>query len=689
MTTRQERFAAGKGRTPGKQPEFDNHRFGYLVYRRLKFAIALLVLVWLVLAARSLQIQVVMADRLRDRAGDQNKQIVSIPAARGEIFDRCGIPLAVNWHNESFYLYPDSQNIPLLAGSLSRLHGRTEREIKAELYNKLGQFIWLHRKADDRIAGEIRGWKVDGVYSMPEMTRVYPNGLAGRGVVGFVDTDNHGLAGVEFSCEKWLTGKKGETVLWRDGWGRKYPIDPLRVADPVSGCRVELTIDLNWQTVLEDELRQGVERYGARSGMAVLLDCRTGEILAISDATAGVDPAQESRKKSRVVTDVFEPGSSFKLVTFAAALSEGRVRPGDLFDGELGQARFSDRFLRDDKRHGLLTVADAFRVSSNIVTAKIANRVGGKVVHSWAKRFGFGAPTNVLLPGEQDGAVWDRRWSDYVTAAFSIGHGVSVTTLQLANAYATLANGGLLLRPYLVRSVTDAQGRVVYEGKPTVLRRVLSPDVAARLLAMARAVVTYGTAKPVNDPDFPLAGKTGTAEKPDLVAKRMIKNKYTASFVGFWPADNPRLLGAVVLDEPEPIHYGGYTAAPMLLNIFRRGSCTEEQPITRRPQLIAGVTPAGDTPQYASSRQAVGASIPPDSGRVSFWSLRQARIPKPDSTGNGTMPKLIGLTAREAVALLQQYGLEAALRGSGRVVQQAPDSGAVLGPGQLCELSLH
>jgi len=683
-------------RTGGRWPRgsagrarFDNQQFGQLVYRRLKVAVAAVVLVWGVLAGRTFFIQVVWADRLTEKARVQNEQVVAIPAPRGEICDRNGMALAVSWHNESFYTYPDTHNIALLAENLSLLFARPEEDLRRSLYNKREQFTWLVRQVDERTASRIRGWNIDDVYSMPEMTRAYTNGSTGRGVVGFVDTDNRGLAGIEYSCEKWLAGKEGTAVTWRDGLGRKYFIDPVRIVEPIPGCRVELTLDVGWQMVLQDELARGVEKYGARSGMAVLLDCRTGEVLAMADVFPDSNLSSDKVTKCRVVSDVFEPGSSFKLVTLATALSEGGLCPSDSFDAEMGKARFSKRYIHDEKEFGYLTLADAFRLSSNIVTGRIANLVGGETVRRWALRFGFGSRTGVMLPAEQRGSVPDHRWSEYVTAAFSIGHGVSVTTLQLANAYVSLANGGLLMKPYIVRLVTDARGGIVYQGKPTVLRRVMTPDVAARLLTMARSVVVDGTAKPVDDPDFPLAGKTGTAEKPDLNTGRMLKNKYIASFAGLWPADNPRLVGVVVLDEPQPIHYGGWTAAPILLNVFRRGSCANTHKTGQWPRLMASVAVVTETLVRSSPEEPVCAWIDSSDQGLSFWERRLVHAAGTDNFPEGIVPQVIGLTAREAVVILQNCGLDAAIKGRGRVIRQRPTAGSPCPPGLLCELALQ
>ncbi len=660
---------------------FENPEFGRLVLRRLKFALLAVMLFWTVLAVRTVFIQVVWADRYSRRAQGQNEQTMTIPAPRGEVLDRNGSKLAVNWHNQSFYAYPDTQNIARLTSCFANILDLPAKELRRDLYRQRGKFTWMLRQADDRTAEKIREYNVPGLKTMPEVTRAYTTGGAAQGVLGFVDTDNRGLGGIEYSCQQWLTGTDGKAVIWRDGLGRKYTIDPVRVSEPIPGCQVELTIDIGWQTLLEDELARGVSEYNAKSGMAVLLDCRTGEIIALADALTA-DETAAGRTKCRTVSDVFEPGSSFKLVTFAAALAEGQISPADSFDAEMGKARFSRRWIRDDKKHGYLTVADAFRVSSNIVTGRIANIIGGDVVRRWAMRFGFGARTGIMLPAEQRGSVPDRRWSEYVTAAFSIGHGVSVNTLQLANAYASLANGGLLMQPYLVSRVIDPDGKTVYERTPRVRHRVMSPQVAARLMEMARTVVTNGTASLINDPEFPIAGKTGTAEKPDLETGRMIKNKYMASFAGFWPADKPQLVGVVVLDEPEPIHYGGWTAAPILLNVFRRGSFADDPAGDPAPRLIA-YAEAAEMPTDFTSATGSPAAV------ESFWQGRRSRTKALNRWPTEEIPDLVGLTAREAVALLQARGLQAAVNGTGRVVKQKPAPGQNYRPGQLCQLSLR
>jgi cell division protein FtsI/penicillin-binding protein 2 len=347
----------------------------------------------------------------------------------------------------------------------------------------------------------------------------------------------------------------------------------------------------------------------------------------------------------------------------------------------MGRAHFSKRVIRDDKEHGFLSLSDAFRVSSNIVTGRLANAIGGATLHHWARRFGFGSATGLLLPAEQRGAVPRHRWSEYMTAAFAIGHGVSVTTVQLAAAYAALANGGLLMKPYLVRTITNPDGQVVYRRQSQVVRRVLTPVVAAEIMRMARRVVTDGTAQPVHDPEFPLAGKTGTAEKPDLATGRMLKNKYMASFAGMWPAHAPQLVGVIVLDEPEPIHYGGWTAAPILLNTFRRGSCAKKTNADLRPYLMATT----GTPEVPGIRHHQDHS----SQRLSFWQRRSGRIARAEQLSTGIMPDVRGLTAREAVTLIAGCGLETTVSGLGTVFRQIPASGTEISPGESCKLVLR
>ncbi len=646
-----------------------------------------IVMAWGILVARTFVIQVIWADRLASRAQNQIKRQVTIPAARGEMYDRQGRPVAINWHNTSAYAYPNETTIPEMLRLLPSIIGCSRSELRQKLYNSKGSYTWLVRQADDNLAAQLTSANIPGVLTLPEMTRAYPYGRVGAQCLGFVDTDNRGLAGVEYACEHWLSGKDGLAVLNRDGWGRQYRYDPICVSEPQAGRNLTLTLDIDWQMVVEEELSAGILEHGAQGGMAVIMDCQSGEILAMADEYLADRDERTQFVKSRVVSDVFEPGSSFKLVPFAAVFSEGPLCPVDSFDAEQGRARFSNRFIRDDKKFDWLTLTDAFRVSSNIVTGRMANVIGGERLRLWALRFGFGSRTGVLLPAEQKGSVPKHRWSEYMTAAFSIGHGVSVTTLQLATAYATLANGGLLVRPYVVKSVVAADGKVVYSRSPQVIRRVLSPDVAAMLLQMSCDVVTEGTAQEAFNADYRMAGKTGTAEKPDHATKTMVKNKYIASFVGFWPADNPRLVGAVVLDEPEPIHYGGWTAAPMLLNMFKRGSCSETHRGVTRPvaqQCSPMVKARGNTEAVSSpamtSVQQTGAS---------FWSRCQLAASAKAGERCLRMPDVTGCVARAAVARLTRAGLTVSVQGTGQVVRQDPQPGTDLELVQTCELVLQ
>jgi cell division protein FtsI (penicillin-binding protein 3) len=532
-----------------------------------------------------------------------------------------------------------------------------------------------------------------------------------------VNNDINGAAGLELAYDRALAGTDGEGVFLRDASGRRFSLDPVPVKRARPGSRLHLTLDWSSQSILSEELVAAVEKWRANSGMALLMDPHTGAILAMVD----YDPNSLGRKarKNRLVSDVMEPGSTFKLVAYAGALSDGAVTLDRRFDGGNGQGEFSGRTLHDDKRHGIITTAEAFIVSSNVATARIANLLPPGRLEFWVRRFGFGDSTGIDLPGESRGRIAAQKHTEFNIATLSIGHGVAVTPLQLATAYCAVANGGYLVRPHLLDAIETAEGRVI--PARTTGRRVLAPEVVHLMQKLMTGVVREGTAKVIWDPEYPIAGKTGTAEKPDLQTHRYDKSKYMATFVGFYPADKPRVLGLVILDEPKPVHYGGFTAGPVLLNAIRRGAAGNEQDLQPDDSAFPDRFPHGIEPDSQDdwARQLVAAVSP-------MISVMEARAELSDNPGasdpmasqvpvqsmssdNGwnrlvgtktskaevaapfveTWPDLTGKSLRVAVGELREIDATWDVLGAGAIVAQDPPAGSPIAEDRACRLTLR
>lgn len=545
--------------------------------RRRRVILVIAFFVWGAVWGRALQLQVLDDDQLRAVALQQSDRRVVLPARRGEIMDREGRLLAINVAARSYFAYPDSL-VPAseLAQRFAPLRGMNVRAVSRDWQERQNKFTWMIRRCSAEASEQIEGWELPGIFPTWEYERVYPHVLPGfSGPLGFVNDTMGGAAGLELFYNDLLQGKDGEGVFVTDATGRRFAVDPIAGHKPVPGAKLRLTIDARWQSILGEELMAAVETWKAKGGMGIIMNPHTGAILAMVD----VDPSRSEHSpilKSRLISDVFEPGSTFKLVPFAGALADGDLELNQYFDGGMGVGYFNGRPIKDDKKHGVISTEEAFVLSSNIVTGRIANRMEPGRLDFWVRRFGFGQKTGLDLPGESPGRIAQQQNSEFNIAQRSFGHGISVTPLQLACAYSVIANGGYLVQPHLLEAIENPDGTVT----PTPIKgeRILSPEVALIMKRFARGVVERGTAKAINDSVFTFAGKTGTAEKPDPVTKSYNKNKYMASFVGYYPADNPRIVGLVILDEPEPIHYGGLTSGPVLLNTVRRAASSGDLP---------------------------------------------------------------------------------------------------------------
>ncbi len=685
--------------------------------RRRRLLLVAGLCVWGAIWARAFYLQVINQTPLADMAGEQSDRTIRLPAPRGDIVDRRGRLLAVSVEKESFAAYPDREtSAQLLAAKFSPILGSPATSLAAAWGKRSGVFTPLARRCDQPTAQLIRSWKLPGIQASHEYDRVYPCVQTDvTDPIGFVNDAIDGASGLELSYDRVLSGADGEGVYLRDASGRRFSLDPVPVKPVRPGARLHLTLDWSSQSILSEELVAAVQKWRANSGMALLMDPHTGAILAMVD----YDPDGLGRKarKNRLVTDVMEPGSTFKLVAYAGALSDGLVDLNRRFDGGNGQGTFSGRVLHDDKRHGIVTTAEAFIVSSNVATARIANLMPPGRLEYWIRRFGFGDSTGVDLPGESRGHIARQKHTEINIATMSIGHGVAVTPLQLATAYSAVANGGYLVRPHLLDAVGTADGRFI--PSRTSGRRVLDPEVVHLMQKIMTGVVREGTAKVIWDPAYPIAGKTGTAEKPDLKTHRYDKSKYMATFVGFYPADKPRVLGLVILDEPKPIHYGGYTAAPVLLNAVRRGAAGDENDLMPDYQFDPGLLPTDSirdarddwarqlvavvAPSFMEARAETSASqmedeldaVPAADQSQGFevgWNRLVPTATVKSKTAVPfveTWPDLTGKSLRDAFGPLRDLGAKWEVSGAGTIVAQDPPAGTPMTEDRTCRLTLQ
>jgi len=534
---------------------------------RVKFLLTLSVLIWLSILARLVQIQVFSGPRYAKMAREQEKGQKVLVGSRGIIFDRNGEVLAQNIPAYSFFSYAES--LPSIGQLAAAFPGRFSEKEAREKKNRKG-FVWLARGLEKEEALRVGRKLTSRVYPLQEERRNYPFGPLGVDWLGFVDTDRNGLAGLELYYDSKLQGSSIRRPLLRDARGNLYSVEKEEAA-PRAGQSLVTTIDVNMQAVLEAELSLGVEKSKAEAGTGVFLDPKTGEILAMAYIPADRSNPRLTRQKNRLISDIYEPGSTFKVVTAAAALEEKKFGPASLIYAEKGVFKIGKHTIHDVHKYDWLTFEDALVKSSNIALAKIGLAVGGSGFYELARRFGFGEKSGIDLPGEVGG--WlpsEKSWKELELATNSYGYGVAVTPMQLVSAYATVANDGIRMKPYIIEEIQDENGKTVFRALAQEVDRVISKKTAETLRRFFSGVVDSGTGRAAQLEGIPVAGKTGTAKKPDPVTHRYTAGRYVASFVGFFPADSPRVVGFIALDEPKGLYYGGEVAAPIFKKVAEK-----------------------------------------------------------------------------------------------------------------------
>jgi cell division protein FtsI/penicillin-binding protein 2 len=516
---------------------------------------------------RAFWLQAVNGDAYAAMAVRQHRETVAVPAARGTIFDRNGEPLAIGEQAITVYANPRQVDRPrdLTLAAVEKL-GVDPAVVYPLLVDRSRGFVYVARKADPEKARALEELGFAGLGFYPEEKRTYPQGRVAAQALGYAGTDNRGLEGLERSLEPVLRGRPGSRTIVKDPYGRALDVVATRPETP--GRNVRLTIDHAIQSNAETVLQETVRRFGARAASALVMDPHTGAILAMAVApgfNANRFPTTRAdRRRNRAVTDTYEPGSTFKLVTVTAALQERVVTPQTPFRVS-SSIRVADRVIRDAYSHPTkrMTVREIVEYSSNVGTVTVAQRLGEGRLAGWVDRFGFGKPTGIDFPGESPGfALPLDQWSGSTIGTVPIGLGVAVTPLQMARAYAAIANGGRLVQPHLVERI---DGTAVERPRA---RRILSREVSRQVLSMLRGVVLEGTGTEAAIPGYSVAGKTGTTPKIEP-SGRYSTSRYVASFVGLVPAGKPRLVIMVMVDEPHGSIYGGVVAAPAFREIAR------------------------------------------------------------------------------------------------------------------------
>jgi cell division protein FtsI (penicillin-binding protein 3) len=666
-------------------------------------------------------VQIMESSEYQKKARRQYEYKVPVSAARGQILDRTGKPLATSLIVVSFAADPKIvADADTVAQVFATLFGRPKQSYLTRLKEK-SRFVWLERRVPMSVAKEISELHLAGVIEMKEVNRHYEN-LASQ-LIGFTDSENKGISGVEKQYDSLLAGHNGYMMMQRTATGRAFPAVGSASEESIAGATIDLTIDLDIQSIAEDELGRGIINSGSDAGMAMVMDVRTGEVLAMANAPDFNMNAPSTRTseavRNRAVTDVFEPGSTFKLVMASAATELGIVTPETKVDGTLsGKWKIKDRTITDHEPVGTTTFKQALAKSSNIVAAKTGLLIGKEKFYEYAHAFGFGQKTGVGLNGELPGSLKRvESWSGISLPWMAHGYEVLVTPLQMLTAYSALANDGIRMKPYIIKEMRDENGKTILKNKPVQVQRVLKSETAKVVRDYFQCVVDSGTGMPAAIDGISVGGKTGTAQ---LLTNGSYKSgKYVASFVGFFPVEKPVFAAIVMMVNPRNGYYGGTAAAPTFGRLGGRmvaalGDDYRNEVIrfaTRKEQKeklfldtvktvvvpnVCGLD-AGEAKQILrvhgldfkieteNKGVVMAQGIEPEK-RVAVWT----KVPLKFSETSKTVPSFVGLRADRAIYAAEQLGLKVEAVGTGnRVASQSLRVGMTAKPDAAMVLTLH
>jgi cell division protein FtsI (penicillin-binding protein 3) len=659
--------------------------------------VAALIGFWmLAVSARLVYLQVSQHEGLVNRARLQQQNALSTAPQRGELLDREGRELARSVQTVSLFIDPEGLKpadldctAEYLAGALNLKFSDLSTSFRKAL-DENRRFIWVARRLDVEVANNILQQKLPGLQSVLEPKRYYPNASLASHVLGFVGLDGEGLGGLEQSYDQKISGEPGRLYLEKDATGKPYQSFEIGAKQ---GQSIVLTIDQTIQFQTERALEAAVQRTHAKSGSVIVLDPRTGEILALANAPSfdpnNVSASRPEARSNWALQNIYEPGSTFKIVAFSAAIEKKLAKPDDLIDCQMGAITVAGRVVHDHKAFGTLTIAEALAKSSNVAAIKLGLRVGDQGMYDYITRFGFGSRTGIELPGETGGILRKvERWQPSSIGSIAMGQEVGVTPVQMVAAFGALANDGVRMTPHLIKEIRNSAGATVY--KPQIEeRRVVSASTAVALRGMLEGVTLNGTAKKAQLDGYSAAGKTGTAQKIDPKTKAYSSSKFVGSFVGFAPVSDPRVVIIVVMDEPAGAYHGGDVAAPIFREIAEQVlpglGATPDIEIKAAPEMIAQ---ADKNPEATEKlREALERNR----------EMRKSTLPTVEDNGGRTgevvyaatsnkailMPDLRGQSVRDVARTCAQLGLQIEARGEGKVLKQSPAAGSEVNTGQV------
>ena len=638
-----------------------------------------------VLVGRLFTIQITQHQKYSKIANRQQNKSVKIKAERGVIKDRNGVLLAYTKNDASLFVdtrMTNKKEKAKIAKRFASIFGKSESHYLKKL-NSANKNICMEKKASKDKILQLSDFIVSGYFQVEDYSRVYPYGSLASHVLGFADKKLNGVSGIEKQYNKYLTGRDGSKYIENDVQGRVVTIKDEYSIEPITGNSIELTINKNYQKILEEEVNKGLKKYKGESAIGIIMNPTTGEILALTNQP-DYDPANYSlysnlERRNRALTDTYEPGSTIKPIIMSILIEEDLTQEREVINTENGKYRVRGATIKDTHPYAHLTSSEIISHSSNVGIAKLSNRIDDNTFYRYLRNYGFGNLTTINLPGETAGQLKKpKRYSKISKKFISFGYEIGVTPIQLLTAYCALVNGGNLLQPYIVQSITDANGNRIEEFSRKKIRSIISEETSKSIIEMMKEVVENGTGKEAQLPNIQVAGKTGTSQR--IVNGKYSSKNYNSSFVGFFPADNPKYISLIVVKAPKIGKYGGRVAAPIFNGIATRIAESDKS-----LQIDKNFRKKYDNVKYASNDLA--------EEKIFFSS----NLPTEDETNRiersveftgdkSSMPNLISYSKRDAIKVLNDLGIKYNVVGSGTVVSQSVRRGTKLKRVSVCNL---
>ncbi len=640
--------------------------------------------VLIVLIGRLFTIQITQHQKYSKIAKRQQNKSLKIKAERGVITDRNGELLAYTKNDVSLFVdtrMTTKREKIKIAKRFASLFGKSEKHY-LKLLNSAKKNICLEKKASKEKILKLSDFIVSGYFQVEDYSRVYPYGSLASHILGFANRKLVGVAGVEKQLNKFLVGRDGSQFIENDVRGRVVTVSKKYSVEPVAGNSIELTINKNYQKILEEEVSKGLKKYKGETAVGIIMNPKTGEILALTNQP-DYDPANynlysDRERRNRALTDTYEPGSTMKPLVMSMLIEEDLTYESEKVNTENGRYRTKGITISDTHEYRYLTASEIITHSSNVGIAKLSDRMDANTFYRYLRNYGFGNLTSVDLPGEAAGLLKKPKSYSKVSKKFiSFGYEIGVTPIQLLTAYCALVNGGDLLQPYIVKSIKDARGNVVEEFSKTKIRTVISEKTSKRIIEMMKDVVENGTGKEAQLPTIQVAGKTGTTQR--LVNHKYSNKDYNSSFVGFFPADNPKYISLIVVKSPKIGRYGGRVAAPIFREVAARIVESDKSIIINKSFRRI----SDDSKKYAIE----------DTRAEDIFTT--SNLPTETEKGkrevsfvgdSSVMPNLINYTKRDAIKILNDLGIKYKVIGSGTVISQSVKAGKKIKGISICEL---